>query len=463
MKLLKTQLRKNFYININAIANRWDIKVILIIFSLRINFFDSRSFDFVRGKFQKSLLMIFIFTFVFACKESKVIEPSLMLKIRQIRINSPQIGPAQIINTLSYNQKLQSFFISVIPVLTNRKSIFSFPFKALDTKNLLSFANSFNVLGSNSGPIRNIKTSRDGVYTAIIGWNGHLIIIKDGLVYFDYNFQFDISSMAFGENLLALGNEKGLLFFLDLREKKVYESKKIIDGEITSIAWFKDKKFFVAGDGNQFFVAEGPIGKRLKSIGINSFFDKIISFSGIKHCYENRINKLLHIPSRKLLITSQGGDYCKNRLIKIWETDTWKLVHVIKDIKFQVHQMVSVPKFNEVILVDYNGNLWRFNLNNFNLSDPYELGESIYFFESHDRIANKEASKVFLGKVNSIVYIPQTDILVMALGSYFKGGAGILMTKLNNDSISHRFYADYFLGNFHLYISSTEKISIIKN
>jgi hypothetical protein len=136
---------------------------------------------------------------------------------------------------------------------------------------------------------------------------------------------------------------------------------------------------------------------------------------------------------------------------------------VIKDIKFQVHQIVSVPKFNEVVIVDSNENLWRFNLDDFSLSDPYELSKSAYFFENLDRLTKREASKIFLGKVNSIINIPQTDILIMALGSYFKGGAGILMTKINKDSINHRFYSDYFWGDFILYVSSEEINSLITN
>jgi hypothetical protein len=424
----------------------------LIIFSLRIIFFDSRSIDFIRGKFQKSLLLIFLLTFVFACKESKVIEPSLLLQVRQIKIQERQFGPSGIINTLSYNQKFQKIIFSVIPALKHRKTIFSFPFKALDTKNFLSFSKLFNVESLRFGPNRHIKTSTDGVHTAFISWNNHLSIFKNGKFYLNYEFQFDISSMEFGGNYLVLGNKKGLLSFLDLREKKVFVSKKIIDGEITSIAWLKDIKFIVAGNGKQFFLVEGPIGKHLKSIRINSLFDEIISFSGIKHCYENRINKLLHIPSKNLLITSQGGDYCKNRLIKVWETDTWELAHVIKDIKFQVHQMVSVPNFNEVVLVDSNENLWRFSLNNFNLSDPHDLRKSISLFKNLEKFTKKEASRVVLGKINSLVNIPQTDYLIMALGSYFKGGAGILITKLNNDSISHRFFSEFNVGILNLYV-----------
>jgi hypothetical protein len=425
----------------------------------KIKFLANQTKIFIRSDFQKFLFLIFLFIFVFGCKESKVIEPSLLLKVRQIKIRDRQFGPSEIINTLSYNQKVQKIFFSMIPNLTFGKTIFSFPFKALDTKNFLRFSKYFNIESFKFGPNRHIKTSRDGVYTAFIGWNNHLSIFKDGQKYLNYDFQIDISSMEFGVNLLAFGNKKGLLSFLDLKEKKVYESNKIIDGEISSIAWFKDKRFFVAGKGNQFFVVEGPIGKELNSIKVDSFCDEIVSFSGIKHCYENQINKILFIPSKKILITSQGGNYCNNRLIKIWETDTWKLAHVIKNIKFPVHQMVSVPKFNEVVLVDSNENLWRFNLNDFNLSDPFELAKSVYFFENLERFGKKEATKIFLGRVNSMVYIPKADILIMAVGSYFKGGSGILMTKLNNDSISHRFYSEFFAGNFHLYLPIKDIIS----
>ena len=125
---------------------------------------------------------------------------------------------------------------------------------------------------------------------------------------------------------------------------------------------------------------------------------------------------------------------------------------MIKDIKFQVHQMVSVPNFNEVVLVDSNENLWRFSLNNFNLSDPHDLRKSISLFKNLEKFTKKEASRVVLGKINSLVNIPQTDYLIMALGSYFKGGAGILITKLNNDSISHRFFSEFNVGILNLYV-----------
>ena len=403
--------------------------------------------------------MIFM-SFLFACKEPYAPLPTLMIKSKQIKLSSQQFGANELVNTLSYSPKYKNFFFSVNPRDFKRKSFFSFSFKKSDSKNLKNYVESLSINGEFLGPIRRIESSKDGAYLAIIDWNGRLYIYKDGLKYFDSSFEFDIWSLEFGENLLALGDETGQVHFIDFASKKLLKMKKVIDGKVFSIAWVGNSMFVVAGTGNHFYLVNGLNGETERSIKTSKNLEDFIIFSGINHCYKNQINKVLHVPSHNLLFTSHGGDYCSRKKIKIWNLDTWELVHVIDDIKSTVSQMILVPKNNEVVFVDFDENLWRFDLEKFNLSYPFYLPDSFYLFNNLENFSKKVVSRFQFGTIISIINIPETEILAMAFGSYFKGGTGLLLSKLNKDSISHLIYSNYFAGSLNFYVSKGKASSI---
>ncbi|GEM_PF-2798110 len=413
----------------------------------------------MKNNFQKVLFLVFFMTFSTACKEANVVQPNFMIKVSQIKLHAPETGAPEVVNSFLYNSKLQKIFFSVMPTNTKGKTIFSFPFKESDPENLKTYLESFNVESFSVGPQRQIQSSRDGTYMVFVGWNGNVHIFKNGQNYFNSKFQFDISSVAFGGGLLALGDEKGQIYFFNLAKKKLFDPKRIIDGEIASIAWFKKTQFIVAGNGDLFFVMDGATGETIRSVKLNKSLDDVLAVSGIQHCFENRVNKVLYVAKQNLVLTSQGGDYCAQQKVKIWKADTWELVHTIKEIKFQVHQMSLGFNNNEALLIDYDENLWRFDLNKFRLSKPLHLPKSIYFFDNHDLLAKMQASKIPFGKVNSISLIPNTNILVMALGSFFKAGPGLLMSRLNEDSIQHMTFSEYYRGDLNLYVAAKEMVS----
>ncbi len=402
-----------------------------------------------------SILLLFIIL-ISACEQSYIVEPTFMIKTRRIELNPRIKGPVEAINSFSYNSKLQKVFFSTMPVDNLRKSIFYFPFKDADTKNLLKFVSNLKISSSPSNSNRYIKSSEDGTYLAFISWNGSLKIYKNGRFFFDYEFPNEISSIDFADNLLAVGDIKGHIQFLDLGNRNILFNKKLIQGEIASITRFKNAQFFIAGDGDKIYLLDGITGKTIKSLEINSTLDKAINFSGISHCFKNRVNKTLYIPNHNLLATSQGSDYCKNRKIKLWETNSWKLVHATKTFKSPVHKMVMAKKSKEIIFVDYDENIFRLDLNNFKLSTPVNIHKSIYFFENLNNFKNKRLSRIPIGKINSIGFIPNTNILIMALGSYFKGGPGLLISKLENNLLKHLIYSEYYRGNFDVYVAKKE-------
>ncbi len=406
-------------------------------------------------KFNLSKLfwLTFFLSFVPACKESFATQPTEMVKFKQIQLNPGQMIVAEAVNSVSYNPKFQKFFFSLMPMKFTRKTLFSFSFSDSHLDNLKDFLKTLKVDGLPTGPIRQIKTSNDGIFTVFIGWDGSLNIYKMGKLYFKHDFPFDISSVEFGENLLALGDEKGQLYFIDPDKKKVFDSKQIFKGEITSIAWFKETQFIVAGDGDQFFLIEGPNAKTLMKVKVNTFSEKMTNFTGIKHCYQTRINRLVHIPSRRLLLISEGGDYCSRRKITIWKTDSWKMIHEVKNFKYPVRQMVSVYKNDEVILIDHQSNLWRLNLENFHLSSPFSLPNSMFLFETPDQYKKRLATRFTFGTVNSIGVIPDTNICYMGLGSFYKGGSALLFTQLNKNSIDHLIYSPHNVSALNFYVS----------
>ena len=100
--------------------------------------------------------------------------------------------------------------------------------------------------------------------------------------------------------------------------------------------------------------------------------------------------------------------------------------------KKSIFQMVWMATIQSVILVDQADQFWKFSLVDKEFAGPIKFKDT---FKRTGAPVPPEIKRV--GHVNDLVAIPETSYLLMATGSYFSMGGGILLIKFTSDSFQN--------------------------
>ncbi len=389
--------------------------------------------------FFRFFLHYFLFLIVFiGCNNDKApIKTISMIQGSKKFYGRPVRNSSEKINSVVYNNKTRSIFFSIEPTEARQNSVFEIPFKPSNTLNLEYFSDNFKIQGHLTKRNRLIKSSVDGQYMAFGSWDGDLILEKNASPYFNIEYDGEITSLEFQDNLIAVGYKSGNISFYDLNHKKKHTWLKLFDGEITSIESFKNSQFFVSGVNEYIFLVDGYTGNILNKINTRTFKEKLLIASGLHPCIIDKINKIIYIPEKEQLITTHGWTYCAKPQIKIWDVKSWKKTFQIDNLDSQVYQMIWAPKSQKVIFADENIFLWTLNLDTFHVGNKSPLSKSINFFSKVNHKKKLLIPKYPIGAVNSLDMIPNTDIIIVGLGSYFLGGSGLLITQVNKSDFEH--------------------------
>jgi hypothetical protein len=366
-----------------------------------------------------------------------------MMESNKIFIGNSVLKSNEKVNSVSYNKKRQSIIFSTTPTRTGQNSAFEFSFNLEDALDLKNFTTNFEITGHLLHPNNIIKNSFSGEFTAFGGWLGDLIIKNNEIhtlqgiqnPYLELNLKSTITSLEFQNHLIAIGDEKGNLIFYDLNQKKQLKSLKLFDGKITSIVSYKDSQFFISGNNKNIYLVDGFSGKIIKKVSTRTALEEFLIFSGLNHCPVDQINKILYIPSKRILITSHGWDYCSKPQIKFWNIDSWKIKYQINKLDSPVYQMVWNSKSQEVVLADGKTTLRTINLSDFSLGKKILLSRSFDLYEKNKLVGYNYP----FSTINSLDTIPKTDIILMGFGSFYRGGSGLLVARLNKSAIKALF------------------------
>ena len=324
-----------------------------------------------------------------------------------------------------------SVVMAVEPVAVGENNIFKFvfdhsnenenPFKAYDRK-------------ITNGPIRLIQTSLTGEYMALTGRTRELVLLKNELQHKVFYLEDEITAMEFdenGNNILALGDRSGKLIIIDVEKASILDTFEVLNDEITSLTFYKNSQLLLVGKGSHVHQVDINLKKIVRTIETESLKRRILRLLGFVHCAQQRINKVLYIRSIDKIVTTHGWDYCKDNRVGIWDGTSGLSFKEMNQFKFPIYHLAWVSKSNTLVLVDHNESMWRFKMDDYSLSNPISLPNSMTYLRMEN--GKPISHKNLFGHVQSMVTIPGKSILLLGLGSYSKGGPGLLLTKLNSD------------------------------
>jgi len=384
--------------------------------------------------------LIFLFTFI-SCSE----EPSpkaLSNTLSMVERNNVFYGYRyadynEKINSIAYNNKTHSIIFSLEPVPAKGVSAYEFDFKPTKPLNSEIFSNNFKLKAHSTKPNKLIETSLNGKYLAFASWNGELILKQNGSIYSKIHFESDITSLRFIDKLLAIGDKNGVVTLYDIEKKKIHTSIKLFNGYVTSIESFKNSQFFVSGSSSTLFQVDGISGKIINSFNTRNRIEKLLIFSGINHCLMDQINKILYIPEKDALVTSHGWGFCSFPKIKVWDVKTLKIIYQSKILEGPITEMVWFPNNQEIIFADEKPSFWTLNLNNLKAERNIQFHKFLNLFKNTNGKKKILRKNFELGIINTIKLIPNTDIFIMGLGSYYRGGSALLISQKKSSGFNH--------------------------
>jgi hypothetical protein len=381
--------------------------------------------------------LFFWFAFI-GCSEESSPPVISMVERNKVFYGYRTLSYNEKINSVAYNKKTQSIIFSIEPTGAKQTSVYEFPFKQIKNLNLEEFSNNFKLKTHAAKPNKLIKISSDGNYLAFASWNGELILKTKDSIHSKLKLENNITSLEFIDNFIAIGDKGGNISIYDIEKKKIHTSIKLFNGNVTSITLFKNSQFFASGVNSTLYQIDAITGEILNSFNARNSMEKLLNFSGINHCTVDQINKVLYIPEKEVLVTTHGWDYCSKPKIKIWDVNNLKLIFQSQILDEQVSAMVWTPNDQEIIFADSKPSFWTLNLNNYEVKKNIQFSNFIDLFQKKNG-KNKIYSKNFkLGNVNSISLIPNTNIIIMGLGSYFKGGSALLITRKMKSGFNHQ-------------------------
>lgn len=355
----------------------------------------------------------------------------------------------QKVTAVAYNPIAKSTVVALEPAMPGQANIVKIGFdpEASEGNN-----KKVDVAKITNSPIRHIRIS--GKYTVFMGRSRELVVLRDDLDYAKFDLSDEITCIEFDEkngNLLAAGDLRGKLTIIDLGKPAILNKVRIFGDEIASLAFYKDGQFLVAGNNSRLAQVDAQSGKVIRMIETNGLKEKLYHTTGIKHCVKDRINRVLYIESQNKIVTTHGWDYCRDFRMAVWDASSGNLVKEITRPKHPVFHLVWIPKLQSLVFVDHGQNLWRLPFSDFNLSDPKYLPQTLAKFNSLETKNEKVA--INFGNIQSLVSVPGTDYLLTATGSYFKGGAGVLLTELTADSMKNIAHLTLSYGVAYLFIN----------
>lgn len=287
------------------------------------------------------------------------------------------------------------------------------------------------------GSLSQLRISADGKHTALSGRSRELFLFKNQQYFAKLDLDDELTCMEFGGkdgHIIAIGDRKGKLILIDLEKAAIMNTAQLFNGEVTSISFFKDGQVLVTGKDSRIIQVDVVSGKTTRIIETQALKEKILHATGLRHCHKERINQVLYVESENKIVTTHGWDYCQDARVAVWDASNGNLVKEIRQIKHPVYHMVWASKLNSWVLADHDRNLWRLSLPDYKLTGPIHLPQTSVRYSSPTK--DQVAATTF-GNVQSMVSIPGTPLLLIGIGSYFKGGSGVLLAELIPDSIKN--------------------------
>lgn len=330
-------------------------------------------------------------------------------------IRSPKV------ESVAYSPRSQSAIFSIEPA--SKPNIIRLRLDSLDVERE-SIGQVINYAQVTQGPIRHVLVSPDGIYSVFTGRTREVVILENDLPYLTLTVQDEITAIDINDqNIIALGDRLGNLIFIDVSKKLVLRNMHLFDGEVTSLVFYGEGYVLASGNRTQIVQVAIDTGSTVRVLETASSIEKLIC-SGVK---QDRINKIIYIKSEDRIVSSHGWDDCRAFRLKVWDATSGKLLQKIGGLKSPFYRMIWVPKIQSLILIDQERYLWKMNLRDMRLSNPRFLPEIAEYFSS---VADTEKLAANYGNVNSVVLIPDSSKLIIARGSYFKGGAGLSLVDV---------------------------------
>jgi hypothetical protein len=291
-------------------------------------------------------------------------------------------------------------------------------------------------LNMGKGDLDVIALSPDEVYLASGGKSQEVSILKSDSPYLTFQATSEISEIAFSHNnLMAVGADDGWISIMDVPNEKNLGTMKVFNKAVLSIAFDSQNHLWVGGMGGKIYEIDPFLKKIVRSIDVMTGKDKAFHFLKIKPCFHPRTNKIVFVPEKKIFLTTHGGDYCAQFSVRLWSMETGELVKTFEEIGTLVKDLIWVPKIQKIVLVDYDLNLWKISLDNFKVDESVSIP---------DRMILKgpvlEGISFRRGRINDLALIKGTSYLVLAVGSYFRGGPGVYFIDVAEEPFGIRSY-----------------------
>lgn len=380
----------------------------------------------------KLFFAVAISAMVFGCvPEKQAKAPDNLIWLWDTRFNAGY--PAlQKVTDVAYNPTDRSATLVVDPALPGDANILKVRY---DPQKAAGDQIKIDKTTITNGPLRLARISPSGKYMAVSGRTRELVLLKDQQGFAKFDLDDELTCMEFGgknENILTVGDRKGKLTFIDLEKASILNTVQIFDQEVASLVFYKEDQILVTGIGSRIIQVDFQSGKTTRTIETLGLKGELLHATGLKHCHKERINQVLYIESQDKIVTSHGWDYCSDLRIAVWDAGNGTLIKEIRQLKYPVYHMAWVSKLDTLVLADHDRNLWKLSLGDYKLSGPIHLPQSFVHFTSPQK---NEQTPVLLGHVQSLNSIPGTNLLLIATGSYFKGGSGVLLAEIGADSI----------------------------
>ena len=405
----------------------------------------------MNGKMTRHSLFLFLIAIwvIAGCSsEKEIAPPDNLIGLWHTHYNDG-LMVLQKVNAVAYNPLNNLSVIALEPTIPGQANIIKIAYNPKMSRGEQIRADFAQVT---NGPIRNVRISSE--YTAFSGRTRELILLKDELFYAKFDLDDEITSIEFSEkdkNILAVGDRQGKLLIIDLGKLSILNTVQLFDGEITSLAFYKDDQLLVSGNGSRVFQVDIRSGKTERTIETEGLKGKILHATGLKHCVKDRINQVLYVESEDKIITAHGWDYCRDFRVKVLDASSGRLLKEITQPKHPVFHMVWMSKPQLLVFVDHGRNLWRLSLSDLSLAAPRFLPQSLARYGSMEN--RKEKAAINFGDIQSLISIPGTNYLLMGVGAYFKGGSGVLLTELTAGAMKNLAHLTIDIeGNAHLFV-----------
>lgn len=359
------------------------------------------------------------------------------------------------VTSVAYDKNSGSTIIAFEPAIPTQPNIINIKFGPVK-EDLLDSSPEINLAEISRGPVRQISVSAEGTYTVFGGKSRELVLLKNGLNYGVFTLDGEITSAIFNNssaNILAVGDSKGKITLISPDKKLILRTIKFFDEEITSLTFSEENELIVVGKDAGIYQIDVRSGKVINKIETRGLKEKLYHLTGLAPCSQPRISQVIYVQPYNMIVTLHGWDYCDNYRIRIWDRKSGNHIKDIATNKFPVFKMVWVSKLNHLFFTDHMQNLWKLSPVDFSLSLMGNLHSTLIQY-----ISTKKEKKIFttMGNVNSIISIPDSSYLIIGTGSYFKGGPGVFLIELTENSFKH-------IANIMMYITGTMTQHISEN